>query len=336
LDAAQASLEKAERMQPGQPEVGALRKRLEAKKAEAALNAARDQERLQEESNRRIAAEVQTTQAEELFRHGRYEEALAIAEEQLRQDASQARPGDLRLRAGEAQRWLKSFESAMSAGKPFDALTAFERLEHVNPLDPNLPALKRRLESNSRTGHASLSIFPLGDAAGLLLDDRGVGTNGELAEHSVPAGRHRIAARNGHGPEVSISYDFADGQRVFLVYDVARQFLRPMTESDREAMSRSKARQRTESFAAEHIHGIFRGSCKGSLIVGFHDVVYRPDSGDHGFNMPFNALKLRIENRTATLLFAADNRTFESYRLQDAAAALALKKFWDELSSLEK
>jgi hypothetical protein len=173
----------------------------------------------------------------------------------------------------------------------------------------------------------------LGENAALLIDDRGVGNNGELTDHTVSPGRHRVIARNGHGPDVSASLDFSDGQRVSLVYDVSQQLLRPMTEADRETLIRNKARQRTETVAVEHVHGVFRGTCKGTLTVGFKEVSFRPETGDHGFTMPFKALVLRTDNRNIILHYAADNRTFETYRLKDAAQAIALKRFWDELSS---
>jgi hypothetical protein len=52
--------------------------------------------------------------------------------------------------------------------------------------------------------------------------------------------------------------------------------------------------------------------------------------------MPFKNLKLRIEDRTAVLLFASDGREFNSFKVQESAIALSLKKLWDELKSIEK
>jgi hypothetical protein len=112
--------------------------------------------------------------------------------------------------------------------------------------------------------------------------------------------------------------------------------MRPMTEADRETMNRRQARQELHRFGVEHVHGIFRGSCKGTLTVNYFDVEYTPVAGNHAFIRPFKNLKLRIADRTAVLLSAADNKEFSSFKFSDAQSAEALKKLWDSLLALDR
>ena len=121
-----------------------------------------------------------------------------------------------------------------------------------------------------------------------------------------------------------------------MVYDVAGQILRPMVESDRELMRKSKARQQAHRFAVEHSHGLFRGSCKGDLILDYYHIVYQPTTGSHGFSVPFKDFKLRVEDKTAVLLHTADSKEFSAFRLADAGVAQTLKKLWDDLTALDK
>jgi len=121
-----------------------------------------------------------------------------------------------------------------------------------------------------------------------------------------------------------------------MVYEVAKQVMRPMTEADRELMNRNKAKQQVHRFDVEHTHGLFRGSCRGELLVSYFDVIYRPITGSHGFNIPFKTLKVRAEDKNVVLVFAMDSREFSSFKVQDAQTALSLKQLWDDLSSLDR
>jgi serine/threonine protein kinase/tetratricopeptide (TPR) repeat protein len=335
LQKAKADIDKADQLQPGLAEVGTLRKRLEAKNAEAAQNLAREQAK-QEAAQKQKAAESLTRRTEDLYRQAKYDEALSILEEQLSQDPQWLHAQDLRNRTLELQRNLKAYEAALNAGKNADALAALEKVERISPSDPNLPALRKRAEVRPVQGSASLSLYPLGESASLMLDDQPAGANGELINQTISAGKHKVTARNGLGFEVALLHDFSNGQKVFMVYDVARQVMRPMTEADRELMNRNKAKQQVHRFNVEHIHGLFRGSCRGELLVSYFDVVYRPITGSHGFNIPFKTLKVRVEEKNVVLVFAMDSREFSSFKVQDSQTALSIRNLWDDLSSLDR
>ena len=332
---AKADLDKVDQLQPGLAGVATLRKRLEAKNAELAQTLAREQAK-QEAAQKQKAAESLTRRTEDLYRQGKYEEALAVLDEQLSKDPQWLLAQDLRNRTLELQRNLKTYETALNAGKHAEALAALEKVESINSSDPNLASLRKRAEVRPIPGIAALSLLPLGEPASLMLDDQPAGANGELINQTVTAGRHKITARNGLGIEVALVHDFSNGQKVFMVYDLARQVMRPMIEADRELMNRNKARQQVHRFNVEHTHGVFRGSCRGELLVSYFEVVYRPIAGTHGFSIPFKTLKVRVEDKNVVLVFAMDGREFSSFKVQDAQTALSLGKLWNDLSSLDR
>lgn len=335
LQKAKIDLDKAEQLQPGLAEAANARKRLEAKKSELAVSTAREQE-AQQAAQRQKAAEALTRRTEEFYRQGKYDEALTVVQEHLAQYPQLPQALELQTRTVEVQRSLKTYQTAIDAGKFPEARAALETIERINPADPNLPTLRRSAETAPVSGSALLSMYSIGETADLMLDGQPVGANGELINQSVPAGRHQLQARNRKGLEVALTHEFSNGQTVSMAYDVSGQVLRPMTEADRELMSRNKAKQQVHSFAVEHNHGVFRGGCKGNLLVDYYHVVYQPETGPHGFSVPFKNLKVRIEDKTAVLLFAADSKEFFVFRFPDVRSAQALKKLWDDLVSIDK
>lgn len=336
LQKANADLDKADQLQPGLADVATLRKRVQARKLELGRIPASGQEKQRELAQTHADAETRTAQAEELFRQGKYTEALTTLDGLPAQVEPSPQTQELRSRAAEMQHSLEVYEAALSAGKHSEALAALEKAERLNPTDPNLSTLRRRADTVAVSGSATLSVYPIGAAGTLMFDDKPIGANGEVIRQPVPVGRHRLTARNSQGLEVADYFDFHEGQEGSLIYDVARKLLRPASEADRDLISRNKARQQVYRLAVEHSHGLFRGSCKGDLIVSYDNVEYRPSTGYHGFRLPLKNLKLRIENRNAILLTAADDKEFMVFKIQDDETAEALKKMWDELAALDK
>jgi serine/threonine protein kinase len=334
LQKAKIDLDAAEQMEPGLPEVAKLRKSLEAKKTELAQSAARDQE-AQLTANKQRDSEALALRAEELYRQGKYDDALAAVDEHMARYPTSTQIQEIRSRTVEIKQNLKSYETALSAGKLAEAQAAVEKIERINPADPGLAAMRKRAESAPVSGSASLSVYPIAGPAALVLDDQPVGTSGELVNQTISAGRHKLAARNANGQAVEMVHDFANGQAITLVYDVPGQVLRTMNESDRGRISKRKARLQAHRFAVEHSHGILRGSCKGDLIIDYYHVVFQPTSGSHGFSVSFKDLKLQIENKTAVLLFAAKGTEFFTFKLPDAPSAQMLRKLWDDLAALD-
>lgn len=230
---------------------------------------------------------------------------------------------------------LQSYEAAVGAGKFIEAQAAVDRIERINPADPGLAALRKRAETAQGSGSALLSVYSLGEPALLTLDERPVGAGGEVMNQTVAAGRHTLAAKSGKGQEVEMVHEFVSGQALTLVYDVTGRILRPMIESDRGRIAKSKARLQAHRFVVEHSHGILRGSCRGDLVIDYYHVVYQPTSGSHGFSAAYKDLRLRIENRTAVFLLAANGTEFFTFKLSDTPSAQMLRKVWDDLAALD-
>ena len=335
LEKAGSDIDRAEQLRPGLPEVAALRKRLEAKRAEARSLAA-EQAKQEEAARRQKAGETLARRTDEFYRQGNYDAALRLADEQLAQDPQLQPAQDLRARALELQRGLKAYEAAFGARRYAEALTALEAVARINPSDPNLPELRRRAEAGPETGSAVLSVYPIAERGTLMLDDQPIGAKGEVVNQTVPAGRHKLTVRGNAGVEVVSNQNFTHGQQAALVYDLARLLVRPLTEADRDRLHNNQAKDQVHTFSVEHPHGLFRGSCKGELIVGYYSVIFRPVSGSHGFNLPFKILQLRIEDRTAVVAFASDGKEVSGFRFPDAPSAQALMKLWDELKALDR
>ena len=335
LQKAKTDLDAVEQLQPGSPEVAQLRKSLEAKRTELAQSAARDQE-AQLTAKQQKDSEALALRAGELYRQGRYDDALAAVDEHLARYPTSTQIQEIRNQTVEVKQNLKSYETAVSAGKSADAQAAIDKIEQINPADPDLAAMRKRAESLAVSGSATLSVYPIAEPAILLLDDRPVGAGGELVNQPIPAGKHKLAARNGNSQGVEIVHEFTNGQAISLVYDVPGQVLRTMNESDRGRIAKSKAKLQVHRFAVEHSHGILRGSCKGDLTIDYYHVVFQPTSGSHGFSVTFKDLKLRIENKTAVLLFAANGTEFVTFKFPDAPSAQMLRKQWDDLTALDK
>jgi hypothetical protein len=154
------------------------------------------------------------------------------------------------------------------------------------------------------------------------------------AGQTAPGATGSLPSSQPHEPvqntvrEVPLNHDLS---RISPV--VAVETLGAARDSDTSAETKTNANQQVYRFAVEHPHGLLRGNCKGSLIVNSTHVVYEPESGSHGFSVPFKNLRIRVDNKSVVLLFAADNREFFTFRLPDASAARRLREAWDQLTS---
>ena len=109
-----------------------------------------------------------------------------------------------------------------------------------------------------------------------------------------------------------------------------------MIESDQILIDRRKAIEDVYSFTSEHQHGIFRGNCRGELIVSAYEVVYEPSSGPHGFRIPFKLLKLERDGKTIDLVFISDNEHFKKFEFDDEQTAARFRQTWNKLKSMPR
>jgi serine/threonine protein kinase len=335
LQMAKEELDKLQKAFPGSSRVSALLKQLQAKDVTAIqektlreqeqLNAARKQRN--DEWNRQVSA---------LFASGKYGEAESILSLWLAEDPGDWNAHEFSAKIGEIQRNLKTYAAAIAENRYQDALNALASAERMNPADSSLTELRRQAEGRKANARASLTVYRLGPKGALFLDGRPISNDGDLENESIPIGSHLLTIENGGSPVVSRRQEFLEGQRIVLVHDLDRQYLRAMVESDRELLSHRKAMEEVRLFEVEHVHGTFRGSCRGTLAVDYLDIAFKPSSGYHGFRMPFKLLKLSINGKSINLVNSTDGDLFQSFKFRDEQAAAKFKQSWDELKAFAR
>jgi tetratricopeptide (TPR) repeat protein len=333
LQIAKAELDKLQRIYPSAPRVLQLRRQYEARnsivtqertqKEEEQLKAARQQK--EDEWNRRLTA---------LLARGQYGEANSTLNLWLAENPGSVNARDIGTKIGEIQRNLGVYASALAENKYQEALNALSTAERLNPTDSNFAELRRQIETRKATAKASLTVHRLGAKAILSLDGRPIGSNGEIENETIPIGNHILAVENNGSVIISRRQEFAENQRIVLVYDLAKQNLRAMVDADRELLDQRKVMEEVRYFDAEHEHGAFRGSCRGLLMIDYLDVAFRPSSGFHGFRIPFKLLRLSVKGRSIDLINISDNKHYQGFKLHDEQTADKFKRSWDELKAL--
>jgi len=332
LSSAKAELDSLQRSYPASPQVRQLRRQWDSQNAGMVRESAGKKEETpkadlrqqEEEWNHRVAA---------LLARGQYGEAAGAVNQWLAENPASPAAQDIGSRISETQRHLNIYASAMAENNYPEALAAIQSAEMLNPADSHLYELHRRIESRRAAARSSLSVYRLGAKATLLLDGRPVGSEGELENESLPIGLHTIAIESSGSPVASTRLEFPEGQKLRLVYDVAGRQIRSMADSDRELIAQRKAMEEVRYFDVEHDHGVFRGSCRGLLMIDALDVAYRPSAGFHGFRIPFKLLKLQIKGKSANLINVSDNKTYQSFKFRDDQEAEKFRRSWDELKA---
>jgi serine/threonine protein kinase len=333
LPLAKIEIDKLQQAFPNAPQVISLRKQWQAKDSADKQEKARKQEE-QQKATRKQREDEWNRQISALFARGKYSDAGGILSQWLTEDPGNAGAQEYSTKLGEIQRHLKTYSSSLSENKYQDALNALGAAERLNPADTNLVELRRQVEAKKASARALLTVYRLSTKGTLLLDGRPVGNDGEVDNESIPIGNHTISIENGGNQIATKRLEFLEGQRVSFVYDVARQSLRAMVDSDRELLSQRKSMEEVRNFDVEHEHGAFRGSCRGTLSIDYLDVAYKPSEGYHGFRMPFKQLKLSLSGKSIELSNASDGKHFQSFKFRDGQAADRFKQSWNELKAL--
>lgn len=335
LQLAKAELDQLQKQFPGSSRIFALRRQLlDKESAAAAKPGGKSQEQLT--AARKLQDAEWTRRVSGLFANGKYTEvdkALSVWSSE-NPDNSNAREFSSRL--AEIQRNLKSYGAAMAENRYQEAINAVSNAERVNPSDPNLIELRRQAEVRKANARASLVVHRLGPKGILFMDGRPLSNDGEVENENIPIGSHVLTIENGGSVVVSRRQEFLEGQRVVLVHDLDRQYLRAISETDQELLAQRKAMEEVRSFDVEHLHGAFRGSCRGTLAVDYLDIAFKPSSGYHGFRMPFKLLKISVNGKTVNLLNASDNSSFQSFKFRNDQSASKFRQSWDELKSFAR
>jgi hypothetical protein len=321
---AAAEIARIERLRPDAPEAAALRARLERA-------GGRGRPAVAPKADKPGELGVQSAS---LFRQGKYAEAQEAVRRWLAESPQDAQAQSLRDKATEALRTLRLHEIATGERQYDAALQAIANLQRINPDDPNLPAMRRSAESAKAATRASFSIFRLGDAGTLKLDNQTIGSGGEVERVVVTAGRHQLVVLGKSGRPASLTAEFIDGQNREFVYDSQAAELRDITPADRDAIARRRQREEIHRFPVEHLH-TFRGKCAGELSFNGYKVEYRPAEGNHGFSRGFDRLQLEIRDDRLEFVELPGGWQIQ-LRARDAPAAAEIKRIWDELERLAK
>jgi hypothetical protein len=277
-------------------------------------------------------AEEPYEKASEQFSQGKYGEAQAIIDPWVVHNPRNELANRLQTKTKEALRIRGVYDLQMNEKMYDQALEAAWELEKINPDDPNLSQMRAAAKNKKRSARATLNIWRLGETTPLLLDDNPLPTTaGELVNHRIPAGRHKLELNGTRtfGP----TQDFIDGQSYTFVYD-ADKFIRLMEAGDADLREKRKLREEPRMWRAEHSHRL--GKCEGELVINGFQVEYRPDRPDQQkdrIKWPFSSLKLSVDNRDLELVNASTNK-IEKFKVADSNQAKRLKEFWERLDKL--
>ncbi len=336
LRSALAKINRAQGLAPDMPEIAQVRRKWRDKNFELSRQSAEKSKTSQDAIRRQAAEQGWNSQAEDLFRQGKYQDAEGLTERWLSEypDSPQAR--QWQMASAQMSSLLRDIDLAADGKRHREALEALMKAERINPLDPRLPGLRERLEAGIAAAKASLTIYRLAEAGIVTLDGRRLGKDGELEAETISIGTHTVDIQCEKGQSLTLKQQFVDGQHVYLVYDTVNPSLRVMSDADRELVRARKEMKQVHRFELEHPHGPFRASCRGNLRLNLVEVGYEPIAGPHGFRVPFQSLKLRVSGRTVEFIQASDNRKFRSFKARDEAGALNLKQTWERLEAQSK
>jgi len=332
LPEARSEIRKIERLRPDAPQLELLRKRLNAQTAGAARNQQKEQQAA--EQKQKTIGDL-SRRAEELFRQGKYVEDRGIIEQWLASAPLSTDAQSLHARTLEALAALKTYDACLAAKDYEGALGAVLRLEKGSPSDPNIAELRRRAELRNADAKATLSVYHLGDPGVLILDDRQLGTGGEVEKKVVKAGRHKIEVKGSSGKQASREIVFLDGQDLTMVYDLTTAELRPITAADRDAINRRRQPEDIHRFPVEHLHGFLKGKCTGDLLISSVRVDYKSRERQHDFSLPLRHLKLIVKDEKLDFKQLLGDNHYQ-FRARDPIQASSIKNLWRDLQRTGK
>jgi len=104
---------------------------------------------------------------------------------------------------------------------------------------------------------------------------------------------------------------------------------------DIESDSNEQNSDEEHRFDLDHKHGLFRGSCRGVLLVGGSSIEYNPFFGQHSFRAPCKLLRIsKTDGKSVELSFISDNKHFQSLKFLDDNSAERFIRVWDELKAI--
>ena len=336
LQLAKTELNKLRQRYPDAPELNRIRRQIQSAEQRAKTQAKERAATEQLQSQRRQRETDLSRQVTALLVRGQYAQAGDVVTVWLGENSSSPQAQEFSARIDSIRKNLRAYDSAMTEHRYTEAAEILKNLERLNPNDQNLATLRQQIESRRASARANLTIYRLGGKGNLLMDGRAVGRNGELEGGSIPIGKHTISIEDNGKIVASQSIDFFEGQRMTMVYDTRKQTLRPMSESDRDMLSRRRLLEQGINFDAEHQHGALRGSCRGTLVVTDSNVTFKPFSGDHTFSVSAERVKIgKIDGKTMELLDANNNQKLNAFKFETDQFIQQFRKTLDEVHGMK-
>jgi len=330
LAEAKAELDKTKKLRPNHPQLAQLYKQWDAKN----MDVLRRQRELSDAAQKQGKVAELSHAIDELFKQGQYDEAQRTIDQLLALAPQNSHAVGVRNQISETLRQIRLYDAALSAKSYDEAMNALARLERSNPTDPSLAERRKRVETLKASAKAQFSVYRLGEAATVLLDDQRIDTDGEVQNKVVPIGKHTLAVRNSRGLSFRMATEFSDGQNLQYVYDAEKEKpeLREMKPADREIVENRKTREQARSFPVDHNHTF--GKCSGDLRISPTSVEYKAAKGDHSFTFPIRDMKLVLNNER--LEFTDKKGKKERFTPANPSAAKEILQLWSKLEKISK
>jgi serine/threonine protein kinase len=336
LKEARVVIDRAKRTDPAIPELDPLGKQLAA--------ATTEYSRIQTEFDKWssvVSAQNEIAElgskAELLFKQAKYNECHDVLTQLLSLAPQNHQAQTMSAQVNEARESLKAYEAAMAAKRLPEALSAVDRLEKAHASNPDIAEYRQRADALRKSAKAILNILRIGEAGSLTLDDKPIGSDGEVINSSVGIGSHTLVIKGSGGKQKSANIELFDGANPTYVYNLANMEFSPMTESDREIIKIRKEREKIRTFRVQHVHGMLRGNCTGDLAINGLKVEYRSSqSGGHIITHTFANLSLRVDGDKVELKEVPGNKEVGAFKAQSPGEAGNIKEWWDALEKLGK
>ena len=336
LQLAKTELNKLRQRYPDAPELNRIRRQIQSAEQQANAKAKERAATEQLQSQRRQREDDLNRQVTALLVRGQYAQAGDVMTVWLGENPSSPQAQEFSARIDSIRRNRRAYDAAMTEHRYTEAAEILKNLERLNPNDQTLAALRQQIESRRSSARANLTIYRLSGKGNLQMDGQAVGRNGELEGGSIPIGKHTISVEDNGKIVASQNIDFFEGQRLTLVYDTKKPILRPMSESDRDTLSRRRLLEQGINFDTEHQHGALRGSCRGTLVVTDSNVTFKPFSGDHTFSISAERVRVgKIDGKTMELLDASNNQKLNAFKFETDQLIQQFRKTLEEVHAMK-
>ncbi len=331
LNEANALIRKVRSANSNAPELDSLGKQLAATTSQFSIISKELNKWSQAMGTQSEIAEL-SRRAESLFQQAKYDDCQNVLVRLLELAPQNGSAQELRDLANKARDSKKAYEDTMAAKRYDAALKIVDRLEEVNPSDPDIVGYRRRAETRLQSANAMLTVYRLSEPASLTLDDKPIGTEGEVEKKAISVGHHKLVITNSKGQQKTQALELVDGQDLVYIYDASTLEFRPLAESDRNAIEARKQSEKGYNYVVQHTHGMLRGSCDGELLISALRVEYKPyQTKRHAFSHPALTLRLYTDGDKLQLVDISGKKELGTFKVGTAEMARKIAEVWNNL-----